>query len=164
MKLTAILLLFFILPFCCSAQQSLVDVYKAKEFPCDSESGTIAINFCTSTKAEFADSLLNVVYRKLLSSINKDIAADKKSLNQETAKGKKADSLQLQMYRKNIDLNQRLKKSIIYSQQQWIKLRDANVDVASIECEGGTGCIAMTNQAYIDETLERIQKLESFLF
>ena len=162
MKLITLLFLCCFYAAYSSAQSSLTDVYEAHTFPCDKESTTLEINICSGAKAEFADSLLNKLYRKILKSLDKDILKDKTILNGKKAGNKQADKDEVSFLLKNIDHNQRLKETIINSQRQWIKLRDANIEVERINCEGGTACVAMVNEAYIEETLDRIKKLESF--
>ncbi len=62
-----------------------------------------------------------------------------------------------------IDQNARLKKNIIKSQLAWIKERDLNYIVTSINC-GGSGYIACENESLINDTLDRIKKLQSFYY
>jgi uncharacterized protein YecT (DUF1311 family) len=163
MKSLPLLLMLYCIPFYSPAQSSVVDVYDAHNFPCDTGSGTVEINICSGAKAEFADSLLNRLYKKILRSIDKEIKVDQIALAKEKTLSKTPDKDEISFHTKSIDQNQRLKKAIINSQRQWIKVRDTNVEVAQINCEGGTSCIAITNDAYTGETLDRIRKLESFV-
>ncbi|WP_460558038.1 lysozyme inhibitor LprI family protein [Ferruginibacter profundus] len=163
MKSLLLFFVFYSIPFHSPAQSSVVDIYEAHTFPCDTGTGTVEINLCSGTKAEFADSLLNRLYKNILRSIDKEIKADQIALAKEKKLSKTPDKDQIYFRTKNIDQNQRLKNAIINSQRQWIKTRDANVEVAHINCEGGSGCNAMSNDAYTEETLDRIRKLESFI-
>jgi uncharacterized protein YecT (DUF1311 family) len=163
MKFFPLLLLLYCIPFYSPAQSSVVDVYDAHTFPCDTGTGTVEINICSGVKAEFADSLLNRLYKKILRSIDKEIASYQAILSREKANIKNPNKDDINSTIKIIDQNQRLKKAIINSQRQWLKVRDANVEVAHINCEGGSGCNAITNDAYTEETLDRIRKLESFV-
>lgn len=164
MKFPFLLLLLYFFPVHSSAQTSLVDVYNAHTFPCDSAGTTVEINICSGVKLEFADSLLNFAYRKIIKSLNNYIANDKKEIEIEQIKKDTGSESKeyIQSLFKDIDYNQRLKKSIIKSQQQWIKVRDLNYEVTRITCEGGTACTAISNQSLIDDALDRIKKLESF--
>jgi hypothetical protein len=46
---------------------------------------------------------------------------------------------------KEIGQNQKLQQIIINSQRQWVKVSDLNVEVVQLNCEGGTGCVAIAN-------------------
>jgi uncharacterized protein YecT (DUF1311 family) len=164
MKSFLLLLLLYCIPIYSPAQSSVADVYEAHTFPCDTGTGTVEINICSGAKAEFADSLLNRLYKKILRSIDKEIASYQAILKREKANIKDPDKDNINSTLKIIDQNQRLKNAIINSQRQWIKTRDANVEIAHINCEGGSGCNAITSDAYTEETLDRIRKLESFVY
>ncbi|MGG9960728.1 lysozyme inhibitor LprI family protein [Ferruginibacter sp. SUN106] len=163
MKSLVLFLIFYSIPFHSPAQSSVANIYEAHTFPCDTGTGTVEINICSGAKAEFADSLLNRLYKSILRTIDKEIKADQIALAREKMLSKTPDKDQIYFRTKSIDQNQRLKKAIINSQRQWIKTRDANVEIAHINCEGGSSCNAMSNEAYTEETLDRIRKLESLM-
>jgi uncharacterized protein YecT (DUF1311 family) len=160
MKALILVLALYYFPYNATGQESLADVYNNHKFPCDAESTTLAANLCSGIKAEFADSLLNKLYRKILNSIDKEIARHNKSIKIRPVN--KNDSADLRFAVKQKDYYVRMKQSIINSQRQWLKIRELDSEVESILCEGGTGCTAMVNEAYIADTLERIRKLEYF--
>jgi uncharacterized protein YecT (DUF1311 family) len=162
MRSLPVFLLFYLAPFYSPAQSSVVDVYNAHHFACDSGSGTLETNICSGVKVHFADSLLNRLYKNLLRSIDKEITHHKTTLTKLKTNIKEPNKDDIDFSIKSINYSQRLKQSIITSQRQWIKAKDANLAVVKINCEGGTGCIAITNEACIVEILDRIKKLESF--
>jgi uncharacterized protein YecT (DUF1311 family) len=163
MKLFPLFFIFYMLSYSSAAQSSVVDIYEAHTFPCDSIDGNWEANMCSGEKADFADSLLNRLYKEILRSLDKEIAKDQVALKRAKANTKTPDKDEIRMRATDIDHNQRLKQSIINSQRQWIKTRDTNLEVEQINCEGGSGCIAIVNQALVEETLDRIRKLESFV-
>jgi uncharacterized protein YecT (DUF1311 family) len=164
MKLPAFFLFLTLTGFAGYSQSDPIKDFKSHKFPCDSGSTTLEINFCSGAKLEYVDSLLNSIYRKIITSINKEIIDDKKKLK--IKQSIKIDSIKNKddiLYLFNeINYNQRLKTSIVQSQKEWIKTRDLNSKVISITCEGGRECIAINNLAEIDDVLERIKKLQSF--
>jgi uncharacterized protein YecT (DUF1311 family) len=154
----------FLLSLSLYGQRSYVDIFNSHSFPCDSEATTLEINICSGQKADFADSLLNKLYKSIVKGIDKEIVNDNKQLTKLQGlktKNKESES-NIGVLIKEINYDKRLKQSIINSQAQWIKLRDANSKVVSINCEGGTGCTAEINSAWLEETLLRIKQLESF--
>lgn len=122
------------------------------------------VNICSGIKADCADSLLNKLYKKILKGIDKEIADNSKELEkrQKLKTKNKDDQSDIEFLTKEINHSRRLKQRIINSQVQWIKLRDANSEVVSINCEGGTACTAIVNSAWLEETLSRIKQLEDF--
>ena len=69
---------------------------------------------------------------------------------------------QINILNKEIDHYIRLKNAIENSQKEWIKQRKFNIKVYQINCEGGSACNAIVNQAVLNETLDRIKLLELF--
>jgi uncharacterized protein YecT (DUF1311 family) len=138
------------------AQTDYAKIYQTHDFPCDTAYTTIDITFCVGDKYEFADSLLNHQYQSILLDIKKEIAGNLKRLKETT------DKQEIEFLLKANDYLQRRRSAIIVSQRNWIKLRDANVDVVAIGCEGGTACNAIRILSEIDDILERIKKLQSF--
>ncbi len=166
MKLIAFFLFLILANFSSYSQTHTIEKFKSHKFPCDSGGTTLEFNLCTRVKLEYADSLLNAIYRKIIRSINKEIINDEKELK--IKQSKKIDSLKnvdtIQFLAKEIDYNKRLKMGIIQSQKEWIKVRDLNSKVISITCEGGHACVGIDNLAEMDDILERIKKLQSFYF
>ncbi|MEO8149304.1 MAG: lysozyme inhibitor LprI family protein [Bacteroidia bacterium] len=147
-------------------QDDPVKLFHSHKFPCDTNGTTLDINMCSGIKFDFADSLLNVVYNKIIKAIEAEQREDKEKLKLEQSKNDTSVKSKewIEFLKKEIDFNKRYKESIIKSQVEWIKLRDLNVNVVSIKSEGGTGYIAIENLSLIDETLERIKKLNSFYY
>ena len=54
------------------SQTDIVDKFNGHKFPCDSGTSTLEINICSGIKSEYADSLLNSVYKKIINAINND--------------------------------------------------------------------------------------------
>ena len=159
MKVFVVIISLYCLPLQAICQSSLVDVYKNHRFPCDDETSNLANNICSGIRYEFADSLMNKLYRKIMKSLDDEIAICNLAIKRE--KGAK-DSTNLKFALEDKNRYSRIKQAIVNSQREWIKLRDLNCAVEAIFCEGGTGCTAITNEAYIEETLARIKRLESF--
>src|SRR6266496_5936299 len=138
------ILVFSILTSCIFAQEdnNPIEFFKSYKFPCDTETTTLEINICLGNKLEFADSLLNVTFRKIINDLDKDINEDKSKMN--VLRSKKVLSAEekkmSKYYAENIEQHQKIRQAIIKSQREWIKLRDSNEEVTRIMCEGGTGC------------------------
>lgn len=162
MRLQILLVLFMTIPVLTFGQWDPIQEFNNRKFPCDTGYTTLEINFCSGYKNQFADSLLNKLYKKILKSIDQDNIETTKEFNKLKLVKKKtsADSTYLETLEKNIDQNKRLKASIISSQRIWLKLRQANSDIVYIFYEGGTGQTAFTIQADTEEILERIKKLQ----
>jgi uncharacterized protein YecT (DUF1311 family) len=75
---------------------------------------------------------------------------------------RKIDKNFIDLLFKEIGQNQKLQQIIINSQRQWVKVSDLNVEVVQLNCEGGTGCVAIAKLLTIDDILERNKKMESF--
>ena len=166
MKPFSLVAFFFLVGYISYGQRSYVDIFNSHTFPCDSEATTLDINICSGEKFDFADSLLNRLYKNILQGIDKEIASDSKQLTELQKlkiKNKESES-NIDVLIKEIDFDKRLKQSIIKSQVQWIKLRDANSEVVAINCEGGTGCTAEINSGLLEDTLLRIKQLEAFYY
>src|SRR3982751_472188 len=165
MKLIGIYLFAFLFTTCVFGQSDPIEVYNAHTFACDTGTSTLEITFCVGDKLEYADSLLNDTYKKLIKSIDKSVIDSKKELTiTQTKKNlSREDKTTIQVLLKEISNHQRLKASIIKSQKEWVKLRDMNSEVISISCEDGRECNAITILAEIDDTLERIKKLQTFI-
>jgi len=142
------------------AQSSVVDIYNDHHFPCDSGVTSLEINLCTGEKADFADSLLNKVYYKIIKELDKQIASYSATISPKT--GKKFDSSEIKFAIEQRKLNVRIKQNLVKSQQQWLKTRSADCELQRCMCEGGSGCIGIVNDLYIRETLSRITQLEEF--
>jgi uncharacterized protein YecT (DUF1311 family) len=164
MKMINLFLFLVLASSVCYSQSDPIEDFRSHKFPCDSGNTTLEINMCAGVKSEYADSLLNDIYHKIIRSINKEISTAKKELK--IRQSKKSNSPEtkedIQFLTIGIDQDQRLKTSIIASQKEWIKLRELNAEVISITCEGGHECVTITNLAEIDDILERIKKLQSF--
>jgi uncharacterized protein YecT (DUF1311 family) len=141
-----------------------IKIFEQQKFYCDSNFTTVEVNLCSETKAIFADSLLNDLNRKIIFSIEKTINENKKDLSIEKSKKaiEKESINQINILSKEIDHYIRLKIVIENSQKEWLKQREFNIKVYQINCEGGTACNAIVNQAVLNETLERIKLLELF--
>lgn len=157
-----LIFLFCFLPGFAIAQPSLVDFYEAKEFKCDELDGTVNANICSGEKVAFVDSLLNNLYNKIIKNLDKEIVSSKQAILKLRKKVKYVDSSDLYYTEKKLKYDQNLRDAIVFSQRNWIKLRNSNISVEALLCEGGTGCIAITNEALIKEILDRIRKLESY--
>ena len=160
----AFILAFLILSSCASAQDDSdpSEIFQSHQFPCDTQTTTLEINICLGTKLAFADSLLNVTYHRILRAIDKSINEDNTKIKALSSKKiltneEKGD---LKYYSNDLNHSQRTKQAIIRSQKEWIKLRDSNEEVVRLMCEGGTGCNGEASQSSIDDTMERIKKLQ----
>jgi len=160
MKVFILFLVLYYVPQKIIGQESLVDVYKNHKFPCDSESTNVKINICSGVKTGFVDSLLNNLYNKILRSIDKEISTHNNAAKQKQTN--KNDSAEVRFAMEQRDYYMRIKQSIVNSQTEWIKLRDLNSRVEQLLCNGGAACTTLVNEAYVEDTLDRIKKLESF--
>ena len=142
------------------AQSRVVDAYNNHHFPCDSGTSSLEINLCTGEKADFADSLLNKLYHKILKDLDKEIASYSGTVSPKG--GNKLDSSDIKFAIEQRNLNTRIKQNLVKSQQQWLKTRSADCEVQRSMCEGGSGCIGEVNDLYLRETLSRISQLEEF--
>jgi uncharacterized protein YecT (DUF1311 family) len=140
--------------------------YSSHKFPCDSGTTTLDINRCSGIRLDYADSLLNDLYDKIIKSLDKEIVESQNKLKLEQSKKDTAIEHKetIQFLIKDVDYNQRLKESIVKSQREWIKVAGLNLEVIEIMSEGGTGFVAEENQSLIDDDLERIKKLDSFYY
>lgn len=138
--------------------------FQSHKFPCDTGWTTMEINICFGIKFEYADSLLNMVYNKIIKELDSEIKYANNVLQAEQLKKPVSKEIkeQIESYLKDLSYVQRLKESIIKSQRKWLELRDLNWAVISIGCEGGKAFVAIENQSLIDDTLERIKKLQKF--
>ncbi len=164
MKRCCILLVLILNEILCFGQSDGISTFNSHKFPCDSGSTTLEINICSAEKLEYADSLLNVIYRKILRSLDKNLAETKRDIQSEQSKKDTSAESKAQiefLIKESVNI-QRFRKSIVTSQQQWIKLRDSDSKVVRITCEGGTACNAIVNDAVLQQTLERIKSLESW--
>lgn len=145
------------------SQDDPAAIFNSHVFPCDSGSTTLETNLCSGEKFEFADSLLNRVYKKILKAIDKDTQDDKRRLLDKSSKQETSSEVNesIKFLKEEIAHNDRLKKSIVESQKQWIKYRDANAEAVRITCETGTACITEVNDSLINDTLDRIKTLRS---
>jgi uncharacterized protein YecT (DUF1311 family) len=161
--LTTIFFSFFYILIAKGQTDFLAD-FKSHKFPCDSESTTLEINFCSGVRRDYADSLLNVAYNRIIKSLEKEIFVDQNKLKDEKLKRDSSSESKetIEFLSTEISYNKRLKESIIKSQRKWVELRDLNMEVVSITCEGGTAFVAIENQSIIEDTLDRIKKLEDF--
>lgn len=144
------------------SQDDPIAIFNSHVFPCDTNVTTLEANFCSGEKFAFADSLLNNVYKKILKAIDTEIQDNKRSI-METSSKKDSSSktmTSLKVLREEMAQNDRLKKSIIASQKQWIKYRDSNAEAVGVGCETGTACTTEVNQSMIHDTLERIEVLQ----
>jgi uncharacterized protein YecT (DUF1311 family) len=140
------------------------EIFQSHQFPCDTETTTLEVNICLGAKLEFADSLLNVTYHKILKDLDKAMNEDNIKIKALRSKKvlTKEERKDLKYYTNDVNQTQKTKQAIIRSQKEWIQLRDSNEEVVRIKCEGGTGCNGEVSQSSIDDTLERIKKLREF--
>jgi uncharacterized protein YecT (DUF1311 family) len=141
-----------------------IQIYNSQKFSCDTGTTTLETSICLATKFEFADSLLNVTYHKIIGDLDKEISqynSDVKILrSKKTLTNKEKDDLN--QLTNDITRAQKVKQSVVKSQGEWIRLRDSNEKVTRAICEGGAGCNVEANQSLIDDTLERIKKFQQF--
>jgi uncharacterized protein YecT (DUF1311 family) len=143
-----------------NAQSSAVDIYTKHHFPCDSGGTTLEVNLCSGEKADFADNLLNKLYKKILNHIDKEIKRYTGKISTKVNPALDSSEIKFAMNEKSYYV--RLRQRLVTSQQQWLKFRSAHCDVESSQCEGGTACTALVNEAYVSETLDRIRQLEGY--
>jgi uncharacterized protein YecT (DUF1311 family) len=117
MKLFLFIAFFFLLSLISYGQRSYVDIFNSHSFPCDSGGTTLEVNICSGEKADFADSLLNKLYKKILKGIDDEIANDNRQLiklQRLKTKNKESQS-NIEVLIKEINYDKRLKQSIIKS-------------------------------------------------
>lgn len=161
--------IFFLLLFLATAstsflgQKSLVDLFEAHRFLCDSGSTSLEINICSGERLHFADSLMALAYKRLLRSVDEEIAGYQNDLKAKRSIVVKAknDSIQINAFSKEVARLKKYKQSIVTAQSQWKKSLDTEASVEQSNCEGGTGCVGMVNQFMTDQILNRISRLES---
>jgi uncharacterized protein YecT (DUF1311 family) len=144
-------------------QNDVLKIYLLHIFPCDSSTTTLDINRCSGIRRDFADSLLNDYYHKILISLDNDISEwDSIPAPGQSGPDTSAEHKEDQKQIKGMGMHYtRLKVSLIKSQQEWLKLKELDLDMASIQCEGGTGCTAEENYSLITDILDRIKKLQT---
>ena len=71
MRLVLTILLVFSVSIYSFGQKNYGEIYNSHIFSCDSGTGTVEMNICSGVKVKFADSLLNKLYKKILTSLNK---------------------------------------------------------------------------------------------
>jgi uncharacterized protein YecT (DUF1311 family) len=158
-----LILSFILLAKSSFAQSDKVAVFNAHKFPCEDNTTTLETNICSGIQFDYADSLLNLVYRRAIKSLDKEIAATEKSIKTEQAKKETDQNKEdIEFAKKQLDNSKRLKENLIRSQQAWIKLRDLNAEIVRTQHEGGTANVAYTNESMIYDTLDRIKKLQEF--
>ena len=144
-----------------SEESKILMEFKNHIFTCDSGLTTIETNICSEEKAAYADSLLDDLFQKIISSLSEEI-------NQDSIRNRNANNLKdkedIKYYLKNINDIKRKRKAAMESQEVWLNLRELNTNIYRISCEGGTACNAIINTAILEETLERIKLLESFFY
>lgn len=128
-----------------------ISFYKSKKFPCDekSESG-LGYGLCTREKLQFADSLLDLVVKRKIDQYNSIIKGNKEGV----LKAKENS-----YFVKDLEINTVLKENFIKSQQVWEEMRKLNSENIRLGCDGGSGCVGITNDAEIKFILERIEAI-----
>lgn len=163
MKLSSIFFFLILFNTFVFGQSDVIEKFDSHKFPCDTGTSTLEYNLCAGIRSEYADSLLNDIYKKIIKSVDREIIADKRKLKlKQSRKDSSLESKDDIQFLQEIDYDQRLKISIINSQKEWVKVRDLNSEVVRITCEGGSACVGIDNLAELDDTLERIKKLLSF--
>lgn len=151
-----VLLLFLLIwnlaAFC---QKGWASVYDKHRFACDSGTTQLEMNICSAEKADFADSLINRLYRKMIRSLDLQIIEKTNILRKRSldSSGRAFVEMERKRY---LDA----KQALIVSQRRWKEYRDADCDLERVRCEGGSACNYIVNSRYIDMTLARIADLE----
>lgn len=151
------LLAMFCFNFTAFSQKHIADLFDKKKFACDTSYSQLELNICSGEKAAYADSLLNLLYSKIIRHLNKQIQLhEKKSLNKTVdSLGRKFALMEYEHYRST-------KKALVSSQNQWISSRKADCALEREGCKGGTACNLFVNNRFIKMTLDRIRTLEEF--
>ncbi|MGZ3848662.1 MAG: lysozyme inhibitor LprI family protein [Flavisolibacter sp.] len=162
----AFIFTFLFFTSCALAQNDIdpIEVFQSHQFPCDTQTTTLETNICLGKKLEFADSLLNLTFHRILRPLDKSIKEDNVKIKALISKTILTDEERsdLKYYTNDLNQNQKTKQAIIKSQKAWIHLRDSNEDAVRTHCEGGTGCYGEVNQSSIYDTIERIKKLRQY--
>jgi len=140
-----------------SSQKTIADLFDKKKFACDTGFTQLELNICSGEKAEYADSLLNNLYKKIIRHLNKQILLQDKALL-----NKNIDSSERKFTQRERDRYNFTKLALIRSQQQWMNSRKADCELEREGCKGGTACNYIVNSRYIMMTLDRIRTLEEF--
>lgn len=140
-----------------SSQKKIADLFDKKIFACDTGFTQLKLNICSGEKAEYADSLLNNLYKKIVRHLNKQIQLQDKALS-----NKNIDSSERKFTKRERDYYYLTKQALVRSQQQWINFRKADCELERVGCEGGTACNYIVNTHFIEMTLDRIRALEEF--
>lgn len=117
--------------------------------PCDTDDKQQNMNVCSFQKAEMADSLMNVLYERIVTVYSLKIA-DLITANAEI------DSSMIEYYKD-------LLVSIKTSQSKFVEYRESLMDVETIENQGGSIMSFMINTAHLKATIERIKWIDSKL-
>lgn len=135
-------ILFFAISFALSTQTAYSETGSNSNIDCSIQVDSQGIYECAKKKAKIADKILNEEYRNLKRRISSNYRGEPKL---------KKDTL----------------KTLANSQNTWIKLRDSNCSLESIEIEKGTQAFETTNNNCIaDESQKRtlyLKKLQPVL-
>ena len=125
----------------------------------------IAVDMYDGKVAATPDSAMKLIYCKMVFALDSEVSGFKGILNQELSKNDSLDmrKANINEWTKSIDKFKSIKDDLVKSQQEWEKERDHNFNVISALVEGGSGFVEFENQSLIDDTLERIKKLLTFM-
>ena len=144
--------------------RSTEDSVSAKEpvrgpFNCDTMTTNYDWTPCCYQAYLFADSCLKDHYNKLLHQLDLKIG----DLNDEVKSlSKSAEDFE---YRKSdLEHFKKLKRVIMASQGDWLKLRETNAAATAMNCEGGHECKGIELEERTKETYDRIEKLKEFYY
>lgn len=60
------------------SQEHIADLFEKKKFTCDTSYSQLELNICSGEKAAYADSLLNLLYSKIIRHLDKQIQLQEK--------------------------------------------------------------------------------------
>jgi uncharacterized protein YecT (DUF1311 family) len=165
MKTLYIVIFFLLLKLTVLGQPDMYNNIQTHIFPCDTGKTTYDRNRCSGIKRDYFDSTMKLIFNKIDFALESEITDLKVILKQELSK---KDSIVMRKVNlsdltKSIEKLKSLKDDLVKSQKVWEKERDHNVRVISALVEGGSGFVEFENQSLIDDTLERISKLLTFM-
>lgn len=110
------------------SQKHIADLFDKKKFACDTSFTQLELNICSGEKAAYADSLLNLLYNKIIHHLNKQMQLQEKKLSLKTI-----DSSDRKFALEEYEYYRSTKKALVSSQSQWISSRKAD---CALEREG----------------------------
>jgi uncharacterized protein YecT (DUF1311 family) len=135
----------------------MAHIFKKHHFACDSGYTQLEMSICSAEKADFVDSLMNSLYRKMIRSLDRKIQVETTRLAD-----KRLDSSEHAFAEMQRSHYRSTKQALVQSQIQWKRCREADCELERVGCEGGSACNMIVSIRYVEMTLGRIEVLEEF--